>query len=777
MKMKKTVIVLLMLIIGYAMAYSATISGFITRKDSGEPLQYVNVRIKETKAGSQSNKKGYYVININSPGTYTLVATMISYLKVEKEFRVKEASEDVSFDIQMDKSSYELSKIVVTGNQNGNNEVNTPHIKVSTITQTTEDLLNTVSVAEADVFRSILTLPGVTPISDFSSGLYVRGGSPDQNLILIDDIDVYNPNHFGGIFSTFNTDAVESVELIKGGYPAKYGGRMSSVLDVTNRQGNRNYHQGVARLSLISASATVEGPWAIGSEKGSYMGSFRRTYLDILKKAFDLPDYYFYDGHWKLNWDINTKDKVSTSMYFGKDNLDMDIGDKMHIDWGNRTFSSQWVHIFNPKLFSHFVLAGSQFESNVKQTSQNGTVFDRVNSIDDITAKGIYSWKASNSHQVDFGMELKWNDTRLNVETIYQLDPNSLPDVAVSSLTSSLYVQDIWDIDDLWTLQPGLRLSKYNSLKINLPSCPKADYTNLEPRVSLRRKLDVAENVFVTYGRYYQYLTLMSMGVSTPFDLWFPLDGSLNPGVSDHYIIGYKNELSSKFALDTELYYKSYQNLLEYNMATDYTWNNQTGQLRDAFHRGKGFTYGLDTQLRNNWLGLEGFIGYTLSNTRRKMSDTNINPQNYQRQYFYPLYDKTHQVNIVETYKFTENSGIQVLGGDMKFGLNFAYSTGQPTQKPEGVFFDGEQFQILYSYKDRVRLPAYSRLDLSIKNEWTKSWGTIEPYIEMINVFNHKNIGSRDYYIVYDEDFNAILKKTDSGQFPFVPFVGVNVKW
>jgi hypothetical protein len=305
---------------------AATVSGFVTRKDSAEPLQYVNVRISETKAGTQTNKKGYYVINITSPGAYTLIASLLSYAKFSQSFNVKSAAENVSINIELDKSSIELSKVTVTASQNEDKEVNTPHIKVSTITQSTADILNTVSVAEADVFRSILTLPGVTPISDFSSGLYVRGGSPDQNLILIDDIDVYNPNHFGGIFSTFNTDAVESVELIKGGYPAKYGGRLSSVLDVTNRQGNRNYHQGVARLSLISASATVEGPWGLGSDKGSYMASFRRTYLDILKKAFDLPDYYFYDGHWKLNWDINNKDKLSTSMYFGKDNLDMDIG-------------------------------------------------------------------------------------------------------------------------------------------------------------------------------------------------------------------------------------------------------------------------------------------------------------------------------------------------------------------------------------------------------------------------------------------------------------------
>jgi len=767
---------LILLIFAGTTLKAATVSGFVTRKDSAEPMQFVNVRVSETKAGSQTNKKGYYVINISNPGTYTLVATMISYDKASQTFTIKTVDEDVSLDIAMDKNSIELGKVTVIGTTD-DDEVNTPNIKVSSITQSTEDMQNSVAVAEADVFRSILTLPGVTPISDFSAGLYVRGGSPDQNLILLDDIDVYNPNHFGGIFSTFNTDAVENVELMKGGYPAQYGGRLSSVLDVTNRQGNRNYHQGVARLSLISASTTMEGPWKLGNESGSYMGSVRRTYLDVLKESFDLPDYYFYDGHFKFNWDAGIRNKFSASMYFGKDNLDMDMGDKFHLDWGNKTVSTQWMHIFNPNLFSHFVLAGSNFSSNMEMTSTNGKVFDRGNSIDDVTAKQLFSWKANNNHQVDFGFEAKLNDISYLVATRFQIDPNSMPDIKVTSLTSSVFIQDIWDIDEFWTFQPGLRISDYNSIDNNLPASPKASYLRFEPRLSLRRKLDTEENVFVNYGRYYQYMTCMSMNISTPLDLWFPLDGSLNPGRSDHFTLGYKNQLSPNFNLDLELYYKTYNDILEYNTANDYTWNNLTGQLKDAFHVGKGYTYGFDTLLRNDWQGFEGFFGYTLSKTQRKMNNVNINPQTQEPGYFYPSYDRTHQLNIVETYKLTENTGKQLLGGNVKFGLNYSYSTGQPTNKPEGIFFDGEQFQIVYSYKDRVRLPAYNRLDLSVKNEWSKSWGTIEPYFEVINVLNHKNVGGRNYYIIYDDQGNATLKHSDSSQFPLVPFIGVNIKW
>jgi len=768
----------LWLIFGFSLS-AATISGFVSQAESAEPLQYVNVRISETKVGIQTNKKGYYVLNIREPGTYTLVANLISYETWTQKFTIKSADDNINLDIAMVKSGIQLNKVVVTGSSPDDKLDDTPQIKVSLIRQTTEDIQNTVSVAEADVFRAVLSLPGVTPISDFSAGLYVRGGSPDQNLILLDDIDVYNPSHFGGIFSTFNTDAVGMVELIKGGYPAQYGGRLSSVLDVTNRQGNRNYHQGVARLSLIASSATLEGPWKIGNQSGSYMGSFRRTYVDIIKEIYeDLPDYYFYDGHAKLNWDINNSNKLSTSTYFGKDKLSFDFGALLNMDWGNRTLTTQWTHIFNPQLFAHFILAGSEFTSNFSQVSKDSdNRFDRKNGINDATVKAIMSWKPTNEHQVDFGFEAKHNQTWLKMETNYQYDTNALPDVDVSSLTTAAYVQDIWDVNELWTLQPGLRASQYRTTKNNLNGSPDASYFNLEPRVSIRRKLDIAESMFINYGRYYQYLTLMSDGMSSPFDMWFPLDGSLKPGRSDHYTFGYKNDLSKYFGFDFEVYYKDYKNLLEFNIETGFDWDNENGTLADTFYQGVGHSYGADFLLRTDWMGLEGFLGYSISKTRRKMNGMNIDPETGESIFYYPKYDRTHQINLVETMKVTELTGKQVLGADFKIGINFTYTTGQPNSKPERVFFDGEDFALIQSYSDYERLPYYMRLDISTKYEYIKSWGSIEPYVEAVNVLNRKNIGSREYYIAPNESGTLELKQEEGTQFPFFPFFGVNVKW
>ncbi|MCB5264128.1 MAG: TonB-dependent receptor [Candidatus Cloacimonadaceae bacterium] len=773
--MKKSTLILCLILLGCTICHAATVSGFVSREDSGEPIQYVNVRLVDTGAGMQTNKKGYYVINLPGTGTYTLEATLISFETRKFSFTITKAEEDKSLNIKMKEAAIEMATVRVTGSSADEGR----EIRPSLIRRTTEDVKSVVSPIEADVFRAVLTLPGVAPVSDFSSGLYVRGGSPDQNLILLDDIDVYNPNHFGGVFSTFNSDAVESIDLIKGAYPAKYGGRLSSVLDVTNRQGNRNYHQGVARLSLISSSATLEGPWKIGKQSGSYMGSFRRTYLELIKAMIDdLPDYYFYDGHFKVNWDPGSKDKLSASAYFGRDKLSFDVGHILNLDWGNRTFTTQWVHIFNPRLFSQFIVAGSDFSSNFDQVGdEDELVFRRENGINDISNKASFSWKPNNDHQTDFGWEMKYNQTWLKVISSYEYDPASMPDVDVSSLMSSAFVQDTWDLNELWSVQPGLRLGWYRTMRINLDHIPDASYLNLEPRFSIRRRLDLAESIYASYGLYHQYMTLMSADMSTPFDVWFPLDGSLKPGRSHHFILGYKNQFAEGLAFDCELYYKSYDRILEYDEATDYDWDNDTGELADTFHVGKGYTYGADLLLRTDWHGLEGFIGLTLSKTQRKMEGMNLDPYTHEAKSYYPKYDRSVALSMVQTFNLSQYTGRQVLGADFKVGVNLSINSGQPTEKPERVYFDGSDFQLIYSYKDADRLPTYCRLDLSTKYEWQKSWGSIEPYFEVINVLNRKNVGYRGYSIDVDAEGGPRLKTEDSGQFPLLPFIGVNVKW
>ena len=758
--------------------YAATVSGFVTRADSGEPIQFVNVSVSGTKIGTQTNKQGYYVISLNQTGTFQLNFSFVSHLRESQNITVRALSDEITLNVQLTKSSVELGKIVVTAESEKG--MDGPVIRASSINRGREEIQNVVSTAEADVFRAVLTLPGVMPISDFFSGLYIRGGSPDENLILLDDIDVYNPSHLGGLFSTFNTDAVENVELIKGGYPAKYGGRLSSVLDVTNRQGNRVEHHGVGRLSLISSSATLEGPWKLGSQSGSYMASFRRTYLELLKAIYDaLPNYYFYDGHAKVNWDINPANKLSFSAYLGRDDMIYDLGSVLDVDWGNKTVSARWMHLFSPRLYSNFVVAGSQFNSSMGQISAEGeeTIFGSDNFIKDLTTRGIFNFKPNNSHELEGGFELKYNDTSLKVETSYQVDPSGLPDAKISSLTSSVFLQDSWVINPLWTLQPGLRANWYQTLKIHPPQVPAASYFNLEPRLSFKWTLDAGEAIYLNFGTFNQYLALLSMDISTPFDVWIPVEGTMPPAKALHYIIGYNRRLGRHLALETEVYYKDYKNLLQLDYNTFFNWNNETGTLSDAMRSGTGHALGFEVLLRNDWNGLEGFAGYTFSRARRKIDGMNLDPLTGEPLPFFPRFDRSHSLTVVENYNISENTGWQPFGADFKLGLNLSFNSGQPVEIPERIYFDGENFSIIYSYKDGQRLPNYLRLDMSAKLQWHNRWGTIEPYFDVINIFNRKNVSFRSYSLEAQEDMTLSLQAQDGNQFPILPFLGVNITW
>jgi outer membrane receptor protein involved in Fe transport len=755
---------------------AATISGYITDQASGEPLLYAMVGVKGTNLGVVTNKKGYYILNGVPTGKVEVSARKIGYKRFSTTIDITDMKQQIPLSVELEEQAVVLESIKVVGKQE-QHEINTREIQVSSLSLRTEELKEIVSFAEADVFHSLMALPGVTPISDFSSGLYVRGGSADQNLILIDGIDVYNPSHFGGLFSTFNTDAVKDVELIKGGFPAMYGGRLSSVLDVTNKDGNRKSFAGVARLSAISSSATVEGPWSIGSQSGSAMASFRRTYLELVKGLIDLDlDCYFYDGHAKVNWDYSPRDKFSLSTYFGKDQLEMSAGMDMDISWGNETFSSQWTHLFNSQLFSHFLVAGSHFNSTMLGDSDSGEYFKRFNDIYDITVKGSMTWQPVEEHKIEYGFDVKNYDITYKMETNTNVDSSTLPDIDVCSSNNALYIQDSWDLDTFWTLQPGLRFTFNHTTSLYLPNNPKADYTRVDPRVSLRRKLSPTSNVYVSYGRYYQYLSQLSADEASPMDLWFPIDKSVKPGRADHYIAGYKAEWFGQLGIELEGYYKDYKNLQEYRMETEYEYDN-TQPMASVLNFGSGFAYGMDLLVRNDWNGMSGFTGYSYGITKRKMAGTNLDPVTNDPQCYFPKYDRTHQININETYKYSEYTGKRVWGSNLSVNMSYSYMTGQPTSKPEEVYYDGENMQFFYSYRDRDRLPAYSRFDVSVNMKWALKHCTVEPYLQVINLFNHKNVWYRDYIPHIDNEGRITIEESDVAQFPLIPLLGVNVEW
>lgn len=716
-----------------------TIHGFVREDGSKEPIIMGNVWIEGTTIGTTTNMKGYYVLPKLQPGNYKIYFRYIGY-KTGIFQRTIKGDEDISLDVYLKPEVIQLEAAMVTAERT-KRELD---IKPGQITMNMPRLRKIPQVAEPDLFRSLQMLPGVATLSDFSAGLYVRGGSADQNLILLDHIDVYNPNHMFGFFSTFNTDAIKSVELLKGGFPAMYGGRLSSVLNVINKEGNRDHFQGVARLSLLSANATIEGPW----KHGSWMFSGRRTYLDIAAKMvnFDLP-YYFYDGHGKINFDIDKSNQASFSFYLGNDILDLSQeGTSINLNWGNKTFSSQWTHLFSSTLFSHFVFAGSRFDSDSK------IIFDDIsfgifNKINDLSLKGSLTYTPSTKHSVDFGFEAKM----LNFDLNYRI-------VGIDYLNSfsgnylAFYLQDNYKVGLFDILQAGLRFDHYTD----------GGYSRLTPRLSLKHILNNNNYVTFSYGKYTQFLNLVHQEGLSFADMWFPVDPTFAPGGADHYIIGYTYDNRKHFSVDIEAYYKRYTNIAEFRTQRGYDeeLDQQTAALN--FYSGTGKAYGMDVYLRNHFGRLEGWFGYALGWSKKK-----ITGYNFDREY-YPTYDRRHTITAIQDYR---------LGKKWRFNLAFKFGTGQPyteaTAKYAVLSPNGTIYYLpLEGEKNRYRLPVYHRLDVGLFYQ-RKFFGLdTEMYVQIVNVYNHKNVWFRRY-----NTYKNPTKVKDFTMLPLLPTAGLSVKF
>lgn len=719
--------------------FSGTIHGFVREKDNKEPIIMGNVWIEGTTIGTTTNMKGYYVLSKLKPGTYKIYFRYIGFKTGIKEIIISE-DEDITLDIYLEQEAILVEGAVVTAERT-KRELD---IIPSQIVLDTPRLRSIPQVAEPDLFRSLQMLPGVATLSDFSAGLYIRGGSPDQNLILLDHIDVYNPNHMFGFFSTFNTDAIKSVELLKGGFPAKYGGRLSSVLNVINKEGNREEFQGVARLSLLSANATIEGPW----KHGSWMLSGRRTYLDLAAKIanFDLP-YYFYDGHGKFNYDIDKNNQASISFYLGNDILDLSQeGTTIGLNWGNKTFSTQWTHLFSSNLFSHFVLAGSRFDSDTK-VQFDDISFGIFNGITDLALKGTLTYTPSTVHSMDFGFEAKMLDFDLNYEVVGLDYLNSY-----SGNYFALYYQNNYKIGLYNMLQAGLRFDHYTD----------GNYTSIVPRLSFKRIINNFNNFTFSFGRFTQFLNLVQMEGMSFADMWFPIDESFKPGEADHFILGYNYDNRKTFSLDIEAYYKNYLNIAEYRSFRGFDENLDQMTAAQNFNSGTGKAYGVDFYLRNNVKGFEGWFGYSLSWTNKK-----IGGFNFGREYF-PTYDRRHTITAVQDRR---------LGKKWRVNFAFKFGSGQPytevTARYAVLSPSGEIHNLaLEGEKNSYRLPVYHRLDIGIFTD-RKIFGLdTEIYVQVVNVYNHKNVWFRRYQ-TYE---NPVVVK-DFTMIPFLPTAGISFKF
>lgn len=774
--MKQLVILSLSLALSQALSgqisRTATINGFVYDAANGEALIGANVFLEGTQIGSSTNVYGYYVVPKIPVGSYTLVVHFIGY-RSYKENILLTVGDQKTVTVNLKPQDIEMQTVVVTSDAISQAEklFDKP---VSKLELTAKQLKQIPQVAEADLLRSLQTLPGILPVSDFSSALYVRGGTPDQNLYLLDGTDVYNPEHAFGLFSTFNTDAIKQVELSKGGFSANYGGRLSSILNVTNLDGNREQFEGSGSISLLSAKTTLQMP--IGNI-GSLSGSVRRTYFDktIAHAIDDVPDYYFYDGNIKAFFDLGPNNKLTISGFGSQDELDLtfnkDVQDQagFKYDWGNRTGSIRWTHVFSPRLFGNFWITGSRFDSDF----DFGDTVDLTekNFISDVSIKGDFEYYYSRNLMTSFGFEQK------NLHLIFEEEfPGGKIDIDTSPKHYVAYISNSWRPNIRWEIEAGLRYNLFDADK---------NFQNLAPRLSAKYRLTDSVNLKAAGGIYYQYLHRISRAFIA--DIWFASSKFQQESSSRHAIFGITKDFSNDVQVEVEAFYKDYSSIYKFNenvgvdISTDVFENGEPVYKtpQGIFDRGDGDTKGLEILIRKDRGALTGWLGYSLSFT-----DYNFDGINQERDYS-PRHDRTHALNMVANLDWKNLK--RVMRGERsirhksnwKFGLTFIYTSGQPITVPGSGYFINtlpdravDEWEVYPSAINEFRLPHYARLDLSITYErHFKNW-SILPFIQVFNIGNRDNVWFIDWN---NDDFEPDIDVAH--MFPILPTIGVSFEF
>ena len=685
-----------------------------------------------------------------------------------------DANQNLKLNIILNPALMETESIVVS-DDSVRTSIKLFRQSISKISLSPAEIKQMPAVAEADLLRTLQSLPGILPISDYSSEIYVRGGTSDQNLFLVDGADVYNPEHAFGLFSTFNTDAIKNVQISKGGFSAEYGGRLSSVLDITNLDGNRKSFEGMAEVSLLSAKATLQMP--IGNI-GSISGSFRRTYLSETAKMFieKMPNYYFYDANIKAFFDINNENKISVSYYNSYDDLNYEFNSgnedspTLNYNWGNRSASIRWTHIFSPKFFSNFYTTVSQYNSDFDILDIN-----EQNEVKDISFKGHFEYAMYQSLNARFGFEYKILDINFT-----QNSPNGIIDISGDHNYSTAYFSLLWHPSDRWEIEPGIRYNHFSNEKT---------FQDWAPRFSAKYRLTETINLKASMGVFYQYL----QKIPRPFfaDIWTASDNNYDRSQAKHYILGFQKEIANNLGFETEIYYKDYKNLYsltnhfldfqpqKYDSEGKPIYNSTAG----LFNRGDGSSYGVEFLIRKNFGSINGWVAYSIAQTEYLID--NINHKNS----FNPRHDRTHVVNFV--FNMDIKNALRELRGEVykidkgkwKFGSNFIYSSGQPitlTSSTYGALSIPDQpYEKLFLYPTSInnfRLPAYIRLDLSITYERQYKGWKLSPYLQIFNIGNRENV----WFIEYDSEIedNKITQTVETtNMFPILPTIGVRINF
>ncbi len=777
MRHKKTLHLLFLLFPLFTFSQSAknkfTVNGSVRDKATGETLLGANVQfIGQRGLGTITNAYGFYSISA-AAGSYKLVISFSSYTSDTIDILL---DRNITQQVSLEKSTNTLEEVTVTSRKKSDN-ISRPIMGVQKLT--IDEIKNIpVLFGEKDVLKTIQLLPGIKSAGEGNSGFYVRGGGADQNLILLDEAVVYNPSHLLGFFSTFNSDAIKDLTVYKGGMPSEYGGRLSSVIDIKMNDGNNQKYGVSGGIGLIASRLNIEGP--IVKDNGSFTVSARRTYADVFLKlskdtALNKNTLYFYDLNAKANYKLGSKDRLYLSAYTGRDNFG--FGSAFGIDYGNLTGTLRLNHVFNSRLFSNTSLIYSNYSYNIKISA--GTNNININSkIRDLNLKEDFQYFINADNRLNFGLDIIHHN--IVPGTITASSTSSINNLELQkklSLESAAYVSHEWSATSHINVTYGLRLSSFSALgpgtfySYNPDGSTKDSthygtgafvktYTYLEPRFATSYKLNDNKSIKFSYARNIQNLHLLSNATgANPTDLWIGSSNNVKSEIADQVALGYyQNFKKNMYEFSTEIYYKDMQNQIDYKNGAELRANEN---VESQLLFGKGRAYGLELFVKKKYGKFNGWVGYTLSKTERKIDGINSN------NWYNATQDRTHEVSIVGIYQLSKK---WTLSG------TFVYYTGNAVTFPSGKYnIDGHTY-FDYTERNGYRMPSYRRLDLAATLQGKKTakyesnWS-----FSIYNALNRANA----YSINFQDDPNN-PNRTQAVQttlFKIIPSVTYNFKF
>ncbi|HNQ69441.1 MAG TPA: TonB-dependent receptor [Bacteroidales bacterium] len=772
-------------------AQKHTISGYVQDMRSGEKIYSANVYDLRTKLGTTTNEYGYFSLTLPSD-SIDLSVSFVGYSAFTTKIYLQS---DIKLNIELD-PSIQLAEVVIYDKKSDEMVKSTQMSMIEMPINQIKAL--PVLLGEADVLKSLQLMPGVQSGSEGTSGLYVRGGGPDQNLILLDGVPVYNASHLFGFFSVFNPDAISSVKLIKGGFPARYGGRLSSVIDIRMKEGNMKEFQGEGSIGNVSSKFTFEGP--IIKDKSSFIISARRTYIDVLAAPIIQAinnaagnsgkfraGYYFYDANAKLNYKFSDKDRLYLSFYAGRDKAYTNSEDSYVYDdttnvenmkfallWGNITGALRWNHVFTKKLFANVTVVYSDYLFDTREQyiqKRGGKVtsdflFDYISGIENVGGTIDFDYNPAPKHSIKFGVNYLYHTFKPGVST-YQITEGgtqieqNFGNQNIYATEFYGYAEDSWDISGLIKLNFGAHYSGF--------IVKDRFYKSIQPRASLRILLNEKMSIKAAYSHMNQYIHLLTNStIGLPTDLWLPSTDSILPENSKQAALGFAYNINNNWDITVEGYYKTMDNLIEYKEGASFFQLSQNWESK--LETGSGYAYGAEILLRKNFGKLNGWIGYTLSWSWREFENINFGEP------FPYKYDRRHDISVVAIYELNEN---------IDFGLTWVYGTGNAVTlgvaRYQSIFNFDPQYNDYYSYvpeieyyngRNSYRMPAYHRLDVSANFHKDKKWGERTWSVGLYNAYSRQN----PFYLYFGYDNNKRVLKQIS-LFPIIPSVRYSFKF